>query len=191
MTTTTAVINGNKIEADLETIAKILSVVSNTMTSVSDNSDTKEDESDEIEYINWDAFVENETKTLLTEYWQERVSKETIKKHESMIAEQIKSQTEHLINSLKFCRRCADYRMLSPTYHYFGASEIPKMRQFLKLVSACDRIVHFTNSKYRHYTTKQLSTLRSEIKYARMCSECGSIANKFWDRVMKDPNVTV
>jgi len=191
MSTATAVINGNKIEADVETIAKILSVVSNTITSVSDNSDTKEDESDEVEYINWDTFVENETKKLLTEYWEERISKGTIKKNETMIAEQIKSQTEHLISSLKFCRRCVDYRMLSPTYHYFGASEIPKVRRFLKLVSACDRIVHFTNSKYRHYTTKQLSTLRSEIKYARMCSECGSIANKFWDRVMKDPNVTV
>ena len=65
MTTTTAVINGNKIEADLETIAKILGAVSNTMTSVSDNSDTKEDESDEIEYINWDAFVENENQNVI------------------------------------------------------------------------------------------------------------------------------
>jgi hypothetical protein len=177
MTTATAVINGNTIEADLETIAKILSVVSNTITSVSDNSDTKEDESDEVEYINWDTFVENETKKLLIDYYKK--------------TETAESRTKHLISSLKFCRRYADYRMLIPTYHYFGASENPKIRQFLKLVSACDRIVHFTNSKYRHYTNNQLSTLRSEIKYARMCPECGSIANKFWDRVMKDPNVTV
>ena len=179
MTTATAVINGNTIEGEAAFIAEVLLKMSEPITSVSDNSDTKEDESDEVEYINWDTFVENETRDLLADYYK------------SMKTEIVELRAEHLVSSLKFCRRVADYRLLIPTYHYFDASENPKIRQFLKLVSACDRIVHFTNSKYRHYTNQQLSSLRSEIKYARMCPECGSIANKFWDRVMKDPNVTV
>ena len=175
MTTATAIINGNTIEADVETIAKILSVVSNTITSVSDNSDTKEDESDEVEYINWDTFVEEQTMQLMYDELGDDVCALELAKN--------------LVCNLKVCRRCVDYRLLIPTYHEFAASSNLKVRQFLKLVSACDRIVHFTNT--RAYTNQQLSTLRSEIKYARMCPECGSIANKFWDRVMKDPNVTV
>jgi hypothetical protein len=170
MTTATAIINGNTIEADVETIAKILSVVSDTISQVTD---TQSEQSDEVEYINWDTFVKNESSKLLSEFYADRSD----------------HVADELVKGLKICRRNEDYRFLIPSYWQLNARENLKVRQFLKLVSACDRIVHFTNT--RTYTNQQLSTLRSEIKYARMCPECGSIANKFWDRVMKDPNVTV
>ena len=121
----------------------------------------------------WDSFLTVEVADILKEFYPQDAQ----------------TKTQEILSALKICRRNEDYRFLTPTYKMFNASENLKIRQLLKLISAADRIIHFRNT--RAYTNMQLSSLKSELKYAKACPECGSIATKLWDRIIKDSSVTV
>ena len=169
MSTATAIINGNTVEADLSTLATLLNMVSDNM--IPTVPVIEEDE--EVEYIHWDSLIKTESANVLKEFYPNDADERALS----------------ILEGLKISRRNEDYRSFIPTYWQFNARNNLKIRQLLKLVSAADRIIHFTNT--RAYNKQQLSSLRSEIKFARMCPECGSMANNLWDRIMKDPNVTI
>lgn len=83
-----------------------------------------------------------------------------------------------IVTNLK--RSCAigDYRYLIPTYKMLG--ENLKQRQLLKLVSAVHRY------KFGGHKNPEKYSLKSEIKYAKACSECGELASKLYDRLQKE-----
>ena len=169
MSTATAIINGNTVEADLSTLATLLNMVSDNMNPTV----PVIEEDEEVEYIHWDSLIKTESANVLKEFYPNDADERALS----------------ILEGLKISRRNEDYRSFIPTYWQFNARNNLKIRQLLKLVSAADRIIHFTNT--RAYNNQQLSSLRSEIKFARMCPECGSMANNLWDRIMKDPNVTI
>ena len=84
------------------------------------------------------------------------------------------------------CRTHGDYRSLRPTYFRYNASKNLKVRQMLKLISAADRMKFFGKFAHRSYHKAYLYVLKSQIKYAKACPECGMIANKIWDRMEKE-----
>ena len=168
MSTIQVLINGNTVQGELQHIAQILGMVSDTITTP-----VPVIQEPEVEYTFWDSLIKTECANVLREFYPNDADEKAIS----------------ILDGLKVCRRNEDYRFLIPTYFQFGASDNLKIRQLLKLVSAADRIIHFTNT--RAYTKQQLSSLRSEVKFARMCPECGAMANRFHDAIMKDSNVTI
>jgi hypothetical protein len=83
-----------------------------------------------------------------------------------------------IVDKLKRCRAIADYRYFIPVYKIAG--EDLKKRQLLKLVSAVHRY------KFGGYKNPEKYSLRSEIKYAKACDECGKLANTLYTRLQKE-----
>jgi hypothetical protein len=83
-----------------------------------------------------------------------------------------------IVDKLKRCRAIADYRYFIPVYKMAG--EDLKKRQLLKLVSAVHRY------KFGGYKNPEKYSLRSEIKYAKACDECGKLANTLYTRLQKE-----
>ena len=168
MSTIQVIINGNTVEGQKHDLAQILGVFSNTLTApITVNQEP------EVEYTFWDSLIINECENVLKDFFPSAANERAVS----------------VLDGLKVCRRNEDYRFFIPTYVQLGASDNLKIRQLLKLVSAADRIIHFTNT--RAYTNQQISSLRSAIKFARMCPECGAMADRFYGAILKDPNVTV
>ena len=168
MTTIQFSVNGNQVQIELDQIKAIAQQFTNTITApVTVNQEP------DIEYTHWDSLIINECENVLKDFFPNDANERAVS----------------VLDGLKVCRRNEDYRFFIPTYAQLGASDNLKIRQLLKLLSAADRIIHFTNT--RAYTNQQLSTFRSEIKFARMCPECGAMANRFYGAILKDPNVTV
>jgi hypothetical protein len=83
-----------------------------------------------------------------------------------------------IVEKLKRCRAIADYRYFIPVYKIAG--EDLKKRQLLKLVSAVHRY------KFGGYKNPEKYSLRSEIKYAKACHECGQLAGTLYNRLQKE-----
>lgn len=83
-----------------------------------------------------------------------------------------------IVEKLKRCRAIADYRYFTPVYKIAG--EDLKKRQLLKLVSAVHRY------KFGGYKTPEKYSLKSEIKYAKACDECGKLASILYNRLVKE-----
>ncbi len=148
----------NVLTESVKTIAVSLSEIETTQKEKEQQEDT------------WDNFLAKEMSDLLVEFYPETAN----------------SVSEDVVKALQLCRTHGDYRSLIPTYHQYNASENLKVRQMLKLVSAADRMKFFGKFANRSYTKAYLSTLKSEIKYAKACPECGMIAGKIWDRMEKE-----
>ena len=118
----------------------------------------------------WDNFLIKEMSDLLVEFYPETAN----------------DVSQDIVKTLQLCRKCFDYRWIVPTYRKYNASENFKVRQMLKLVSAADRMKFFSKSAHPSYYKAYLSMLKSEIKYAKACPECGMIAGKIWDRMEKE-----
>ena len=160
-------INGNTVQGNLQEIVQILGGLSDNFSTPV----TEEEPNDE--YIHWDSLIKNECAKVLREFYPNDADENAV----------------FILDGLKVCRRNEDYRFFNPIYRFFNSSENLKVRQLLKLVSAADRIIHFTNT--RAYNNGQISSLRSDIKFAKKCHECGSMANRFHDAIMNDSNVTI
>lgn len=87
-------------------------------------------------------------------------------------------ESQMIVDKLKRCRAIADYRYFIPVYKIAG--EDLKKRQLLKLVSAVHRY------KFGGYKNPEKYSLRSEIKYAKACHECGNLANILYTRLQKE-----
>lgn len=87
-------------------------------------------------------------------------------------------ESQMIVEKLKRCRAIADYRYFTPIYKMAG--EDLKKRQLLKLVSAVHRF------KFGGYKNPEKYSLKSEIKYAKACDDCGKLANILYNRLVKE-----
>lgn len=83
-----------------------------------------------------------------------------------------------IVEKLKRCRAIADYRYFIPVYKIAG--DDLKKRQLLKLVSAVHRY------KFGGHKNPEKYSLKSEIKYAKACNECGKLASILYNRLVKE-----
>lgn len=83
-----------------------------------------------------------------------------------------------IVDKLKRSRAINDYRYFIPVYKIAG--EDLKKRQLLKLVSAVHRY------KFGGYKNPEKYSLRSEIKYAKACHECGELAGILYNRLVQE-----
>jgi hypothetical protein len=80
-------------------------------------------------------------------------------------------------NQLNVSRQKGDYRFFIPVYKKLVNENLQK-RQLLKTISAVYR--------YKFGTRYDRSALRSEIKYAKACPECGALAQVLVDRLISE-----
>jgi hypothetical protein len=87
-------------------------------------------------------------------------------------------------NIVKVLQKCRtennNYLHFTPVYQWKSIYGDLQKRQLLKLVSAVYRV------KYLPKTNNNVATLRSDIKYAKACPECGKIASALYDRLVKE-----
>jgi hypothetical protein len=87
-------------------------------------------------------------------------------------------ESKQIVDKLTKCREINDYRFFTPMYKIAG--EDLKKRQLLKLVSAVHRY------KFGGYKTTEKYSLKSVIKYAKECDECGKLANVLYNRLVNE-----
>jgi hypothetical protein len=83
-----------------------------------------------------------------------------------------------IVTKLKRCRAIGDFRYLIPLYK-MAQNDLQK-RQLLKVVSAVYRY------KFGGHRNPEQYSLRSEIKYAKACDECGKLAQVLVDRLIAE-----
>jgi len=83
-----------------------------------------------------------------------------------------------IVTNLKRCRAIGDFRYFIPVYKL--AKDDLQKRQLLKVVSASYRY------KFGGYKNPEQYSLRSEIKYAKACDECGKLAQVLVDRLIAE-----
>lgn len=87
-------------------------------------------------------------------------------------------ESKMIVDKLNRCRAVGDYRYFCPMYKI--AAEDLEKRQLLKLVSAVHRF------KFGGYKNPEKYSLKSEIKYAKACPQCGKLANVLYNRLVKE-----
>ena len=83
-----------------------------------------------------------------------------------------------IVSKLKLGRDCNDFRYLIPAYRLVKG-DIEK-RQLLKTISAVYRY------KFGGYKNPEKYSLRSEIKYAKVCDHCGKLAQTLVNRLIAE-----
>jgi hypothetical protein len=83
-----------------------------------------------------------------------------------------------IVTKLKRCRAIGDFRYFIPIYKM--ANDDLQMRQLLKVVSAVYRY------KFGGHRNPEQYSLRSEIKYAKACNECGKLAQVLVNRLIAE-----
>jgi hypothetical protein len=83
-----------------------------------------------------------------------------------------------IVTKLKRCRAIGDFRYFIPVYKM--AKDDLQKRQLLKVVSASYRY------KFGGYRNPEQYSLRSEIKYAKACDECGKLAQVLVNRLIAE-----
>lgn len=87
-------------------------------------------------------------------------------------------ESKMIVDRLIRCRKLGDFRYLIPTYKL--VKDDLKKRQLLKAVSAVYRY------KFGGYKNVDKYSLRSEIKYASACHECGELAKILVNRLIAE-----
>ena len=89
---------------------------------------------------------------------------------------------DNIIKRLQHCRREGNnYQLFTPVYQWKTVHGDLQKRQVLKLVSAVYRLKY--NQKKNG---SNVYSMRSDIKYAKACPECGKIANALYDRLVSE-----
>lgn len=83
-----------------------------------------------------------------------------------------------IVGKLKRCREIGDFRYFIPAYKL--ATDDLRKRQLLKVVSAVYRY------KFGGYKNPEQYSLRSEIKYAKACDDCGVLAQVLVSRLIAE-----
>jgi len=151
MNTIQLVINGNQVEGQIDEIAKILGMVSNTLAQpvvpVVSN--------EPVELAPFNAFLTVE----LTPYFGA-------------------ANATKIVTKLDRARAIGDFRYFISMYRL--AQDDLQKRQLLKVVSAVCRY------KFGGRNNPQKYSLRSEIKYAKACDECGKLAQVLVNRLIAE-----
>jgi hypothetical protein len=88
------------------------------------------------------------------------------------------SAASMIVTKLKRCRAIGDFRYFIPVYKL--AKDDLQKRQLLKVVSASYRY------KFGGHRNPEQYSLRSEIKYAKACDECGKLAQVLVNRLIAE-----
>ena len=97
------------------------------------------------------------------------------------------STSENIIKVLLECRRNGNFHKFNPVYQWKAIHGDLKKRNTLKLVSACYRIRYAKSQT----VSPKVYSLRSDVKYAIACPECGSTAKNLHARLVKEGYLTV
>lgn len=90
------------------------------------------------------------------------------------------STSDQIVNMLQKCRLNGNnYIYFNPVYQWKTIYGDLQKRQLLKLVSAVYRVKYCKNGN-------NIYSLKSDIKYAKACPECGAIAATFYNRLSKE-----
>ena len=164
MSTATAIINGNTVEADLSTLATLLNMVSNTVTAPVTN--TQEEIVNETETNNLEQF-DDFVVSILKEYFSETTSCHIVAKLSS-IANQSYSDFKDALGL------------------YFDFVHTIEQRNIMKVIFASYKLKSrgYVSTSYRY-------VLISKIKYASACPHCGADAAAIRDRLVKEGYLTV
>jgi transcriptional regulator NrdR family protein len=88
-----------------------------------------------------------------------------------------------IIKTLQLCRNDDhNYLRFAGVYQWKSVKGNLEKRQLLKLISATYRVKYSRNKPLVY-------SLRSEIKYAKACPECGKLASAFYDRLVKEGKI--
>ena len=151
MNTIQVLINGNQVEGQIDQIAQILGMVSNTLAQpvapVVNNQP--------VELAPFNAFLMVE----LTPYFGA-------------------ANATKIVTKLDRARAINDFRYFISMYRL--AKDDLQKRQLLKVVSAVCRY------KFGGRNNPQKYSLRSEIKYAKACDECGKLAQVLVNRLIAE-----
>lgn len=90
------------------------------------------------------------------------------------------STSKNIVKILQKCRLENNFQFFTAVYQWKGIHGDLKKRQLLKIISAVYRI------KYNQRKSSNYYSLRSEIKYAKACHECGQLAGVFYNRLKKE-----
>ena len=118
----------------------------------------------ETEASDFDVFVQNEIAPIFGE-----------------------STSENIVKVLLECRRNGNFHKFIPVYQWKAVYGDLKKRNTLKVVSAAYRIRYAKSASL----CPKIYSLRSDIKYAIGCHECGSTAKNLHDRLVKEGYMTV
>ena len=151
MNTIQLVINGNQVEGQIDEIAKILGMVSNTLAQPVAPVVSNEP----VELAPFNAFLTVE----LTPYFGA-------------------ANATKIVTKLDRSRAIGDFRYFISMYRL--AQDDLQKRQLLKVVSAVCRY------KFGGRNNPQKYSLRSEIKYAKACDECGKLAQVLVNRLIAE-----
>lgn len=127
----------------------------------------------------FDTIVElqQEIKKLETEQQQSDVTFSTF-----LVVELSKHfsgrESEIIVAKLKRCREIGDFSYFTSAYRMINDDH--QKRQLLKLVSSAYRI------KFGKNDQKYKSKLKSEIKFAKSCPECGAFAAALYNRMIQE-----
>tara|TARA_R110000851_G_scaffold329779_1_gene501990 strand:+ start:294 stop:782 length:489 start_codon:yes stop_codon:yes gene_type:complete len=157
MTTTTAIINGNTVEADLSTLATILSIVSNTVNTPI--APVKEEEERQVNnLVKFDDFIFS----VLKEYFSEIISQAIVEK------------LSEIAN-----RPYSDFTNARGLY--FDFVHTLEQRNIMKVIFAAYKLKSrgFISPSYRYVCI-------SKIKIASACPHCGADAAAIRDRLVKE-----
>ena len=162
MTTTTAIINGNTVEADLSTLATILSIVSNTVNAPIAPVKEEEEEEEEKRQINNLVKFDDFVFSVIKEYFSEIISQAIVEK------------LSEIAN-----RPYSDFTNARGLYfHYVHTLE---QRNIMKVIFASYKLKSrgFISPSYRYVCI-------SKIKIASACPHCGADAAAIRDRLVKE-----
>jgi len=151
MNTIQLVINGNQVEGQIDEIAKILGMVSNTLAQPVAPVVSNEP----VELAPFNAFLTVE----LTPYFGA-------------------ANATKIVTKLDRARAIGDFRYFISMYR-LAEGDLQK-RQLLKVVSATYRY------KFGGHRNPEQYSLRSEIKYAKACDECGKLAQVLVNRLIAE-----
>ena len=162
--TATAIINGNTVQADLSTLATLLSIVSNTVTEPLTN--TQEETVNKTVTNSLEQF-DDFVVSILKDYFSETTSQHIVSKL-SKIANQSYSDFTHA-------------RGL-----YFDFVHTLEQRNIMKVIFASYKLKSrgYVSTSYRYVCI-------SKIKYASACPHCGADAAAIRDRLIKEGYLTV
>lgn len=157
MSTATAIINGNTVEADIATLTAMVTILQHYTDTMTGNVEEEIDPIEE-ELIPFNEFTVKE----LTPHFGNNLAHE-------------------IVDTFEKCARryFPDFRNIIGIYKKCATIE---QRQLLKTVSAVYRLKF---GKYVNKMQAQ-SSLRSFIKYATICPHCGATANAFVIRLTKE-----
>lgn len=87
----------------------------------------------------------------------------------------------NLVKLLQHCRSIDNFQPFTAAYHWKSIYGDAKKRQLLKLLSATYRIKYLNPVKH-----PGVAALKSEVKYAKECPECGEMAHAFYNRLIAE-----